>query len=773
MESDTDSLGSMEKPNYTFFAASSPHTEDLLLSEIQDLGTMETTIKHQGVRFSGSLRQGYELCLWSRIATRVLLELKEFVSTKREDLYRRVYEFPWEDVFFSNRSFAVSFTGAPPKGLSAKIIPLVIKDGIVDRFKDREERRPSVNKKTPDLQFDVHMDREGKTLLYLNLSGKSLQKREYRKASGEAPLRENTAAAFLFRADWPKMASLDLAFLDPMCGSGTLPIEAAMIAYSIPPGKFKHDYGFFHWKGHDKSLWKQVKREAIEQEKDPSKRKLPIFGFDKDEKSIEAAKSNAEIAGLAEVLHFDTKSIEEALLIQSLRKRNGLIAVNPPYGERLVEPQLKAVYARLGITAKKYYPGWKLTVLTSSKDLAKSIGLRATKVHTLYNGPLKSVLVHIHITEDNRLHSLDTSFENITLPTELDPHIKMFANRIKKNINFLKPWLEDQSISCFRLYDADMPEYAVAIDVYEDRWVVVQEYAPPSTVDRDSSAIRLRAILTILPGLLNVDSDNMFLKKRKRQRGSTQYEKSNGKKTYHTIREGELSFLIAFTTYIDTGLFLDHRLTRNMVREKAAGKKVLNLFGYTGSFTVYAAAGGAYKTLTIDSSRTYLEWARKNLELNYPQFSQKKIKTLDFISSQSQQQASPGHYLLRADCIEWLSKKIGDWDVIILDPPSFSNSKDREEVLDLEKDHVRLVRSCLDILNPGGILFFSTNTKGFSLQQDAITEGLPVRPEIIDITDLTVPKDFTLGRGKPHRCWKMRKPDEEQGNIRLPKAWSR
>lgn len=742
----------MRNPKYIFFAASSPHTEDLLLKEIRELGIQEAQEKHQGVECTGTLREGYELCLWSRIATRVLIELTRCEASGRGDLYSRVYEFPWENTFFSDRSFAVSFTGTPPPGLSPKIIPLVVKDGIVDRFKEREGRRPSVNKKNPDLQFDVHMNNNGTTVLYLNLSGKSLQKRHYRRSSGEAPLRENTAAALLLRAGWPEMASRELPFLDPMCGAGTIPIEAAMMAYSIPPGKFKTNFGFFHWKDHDKTLWKQIKADAIKREIPLPSRKIPLFGFDKDEKSITAAQENAKTAGLAEVIHFEKKEIDEALLIQSLRKRDGLIAVNPPYGERLVVPELKRLYFRLGVLAKKYYSGWTLTVLTGSKDLAKSIGLRANKTHTLYNGPLSCILAHIHITEENQLRGVQ---ENSYLPTDLDPHIEMFVNRVKKNIHFLKTWIEDRGISCFRVYDADMPEYAVAIDVYEKRWVVVQEYAPPPKVDSGASALRLRAILTVLPGILDIEENNLFLKKRERQRGKKQYGPLGDTPGVHTIREGPFSFLVNFTTYIDTGLFLDHRITRNMVYNEASGKNVLNLFGYTGSFTVYAAAGGAYTSLTVDSSKTYLQWGQKNLDLNRSHFAQQHIQYIDYPSAEKP--SSPGHYLLRADCLEWLSKKIGGWDVIILDPPSFSNSKDRKRVLDLEKDHVEIIHACLEILNPKGILFFSTNARGFAFHKEKIFTSFSGKLEIEDITHITIPKDFTLGRGKPHQCWTIRK----------------
>ena len=309
----------------------------------------------------------------------------------------------------------------------------------------------------------------------------------------------------------------------------------------------------------------------------------------------------------------------------------------------------------------------------------------------------------------------------------------MLYNRLKKNAKQLKSWLKSGDVECYRLYDADMPEYSVAVDIYPPE-AVIQEYAPPKTVDPVAAAGRLNEAVRAVQSWLKLDESEVKLKKRKKQRGKNQYEKniekeSSGKR--RIIREHGLKFFIDTTTYLDTGIFLDSRPIRAMLKESAAGKSFLNLFCYTGTASVYAAAGGAVSTTSVDSSANYLGWAESNMKLN------------GF--------GSGNHGYVKADCISWLTKSLGRWDLIYLDPPTFSNSKNRREVFDLQKDHEDLIRLAVSKLSREGVLIFCNNFKKFKM-----SPGLESEYNISDITGKTIDPDF-VRRKTIHNCWEIRR----------------
>ena len=311
----------------------------------------------------------------------------------------------------------------------------------------------------------------------------------------------------------------------------------------------------------------------------------------------------------------------------------------------------------------------------------------------------------------------------------------MFANRLRKNLKRLAPWTRREGIECYRLYDADLPEYAVAVDLYGP-WVHVQEYLAPRSVDADKAEERRQDVLAALPGALQVPAQNVFFKVRQRQKGDHQYQKIDERGTFVEVREGPGRFLINLTDYLDTGLFLDHRITRQIIMREAKGKDFLNLFGYTGVATVLAALGGALSTTTVDLSATYLEWARRNLELN----------GLDH----------PRNRLVRADCLRWLTEEKKRYDLIFLDPPTFSASKKMDGVLDVQRDHPVLIRRAVACLKPGGVLIFSNNNRRFRLERDALADL-----EIEDISRATLPKDFERNP-RIHNCWRISRASEER-----------
>lgn len=306
----------------------------------------------------------------------------------------------------------------------------------------------------------------------------------------------------------------------------------------------------------------------------------------------------------------------------------------------------------------------------------------------------------------------------------------MFSNRLEKNFRHTGKWARRQGITCFRVYDDDMPEFPLALDIYEDI-LHISEYARPHQLTPDEHVAWLDGCIEVATSVLQIEKSNVYLKFRQRQEGLKQYERFAREGKEMTVQENGLKFIINPADYLDTGLFLDHRNTRQMVREQAAGKSVLNLFAYTGSFSVYAAAGGAHSTDTVDLSNTYLSWARKNMEING--FTGKN------------------HRFVQIDVLEWLrDEPEKTWDLIVLDPPTFSNSKRMRGTLDIQRDHFWVVQRVLERLKPGGALYFSSNFRKFKLDS-----GIENLAAVKNITGKTVPEDFRDKR--IHHCFLLQK----------------
>jgi 23S rRNA (guanine2445-N2)-methyltransferase / 23S rRNA (guanine2069-N7)-methyltransferase len=299
------------------------------------------------------------------------------------------------------------------------------------------------------------------------------------------------------------------------------------------------------------------------------------------------------------------------------------------------------------------------------------------------------------------------------------------VNRLKKNAAKLAKWRKRENVSCYRLYDADLPEYNAAVDVYGEH-AVMAEYEAPATIDVDVAAARRIEIASAVATVLELSPSQLHMKTRRRQRGSAQYEREADDGVAIVVEEGGHRFRVSMSDYLDTGLFLDHRITRRLLGEHGAGARFLNLFGYTGTATVYVAKAGAKATCTVDLSRTYLEWARDNFELN-------EIR-------------GGAHELVRADVLRFVQEDRRKWDLVFLDPPTFSNSKSMEDTFDVQRDHGQLLAALAGRLAPGGRVLFSTNRRRFALES-----SLSERYEIQDITKTTTPPDFN--RRAPHHAW--------------------
>ena len=306
----------------------------------------------------------------------------------------------------------------------------------------------------------------------------------------------------------------------------------------------------------------------------------------------------------------------------------------------------------------------------------------------------------------------------------------MFSNRLTKVFRHLSKQARRQGISCYRIYDRDLPEFPLIIDVYEDK-IYLSEYRAKHSLTEEQYEAWLNESLQVIATVTQVPDENIYLKQRKRKTGrQDQYQKTGEEMDFFTVKEAGLQFKVNLSDYLDTGLFLDHRITRNMLREQSTGKKVLNLFCYTASFSVYAAAGGAASVVSVDLSKTYLSWAEDNFKLNALENDAK-------------------YHFVHADVLQYLDEPEPDsFDIIILDPPTFSNSKRMKDFLDIQQDHADLINKCLLIMKPGGTLYFSTNYTKFQLAEEKITSSL-----ITDITKLTTPFDF---EGKLRRwCFKI------------------
>jgi 23S rRNA (guanine2445-N2)-methyltransferase / 23S rRNA (guanine2069-N7)-methyltransferase len=833
------------------FLASSPRgLADLLARELATFGAENVKERSTGVAFSGSLRTAYRACLESRVANRVFLELGRFDVPDAEGFYAAARGIDWPSHLAPDATLACDFSGRHPAVTHTHFGALKLKDAIVDCMREATGSRPDVAPERPSVRVHAHANGNNITVS-LDLSGESLHRRGYRGAAGEAPLKENVAAGMLMRSGWAEMAAAGAQFLDPMCGSGTLVIEAAMIAADIAPGLTRDYYGFLGWRGHDAQVWGEVLEEARGRVRvQPrggraasdaavptsdggallrgAQHQLIIRGQDRDGSAVRIARANADRAGVGPLVQFEVRALADAspaavegraraafsvvgdaaashgsrgaevrggasdaaapataasppagpvtavaaatgaasawsaaaarraaaaAVGPDLRAEArsdaptdtrtnapapvGLLCVNPPYGVRLEDHGTAlATHRELGKVLRERFQGWVAGVLSGSPELGMELGIRAYRTHTLWNGALECRLLRLKVDahserEPGRFSKPDASLRE-------SPGARMFANRLSKNLKRLQTWASRADVSCFRVYDADMPEYAFAIDLYRTlepdlTWLYVQEYAAPVEIELEAVRRRRNEALSVLPEVTGVPEERIRVRTRRRNKRGEQYRKVDEQANFHWVMEGGLKFRVNFDDYLDTGIFLDHRMTRARLREAASGKRFLNLFAYTATATVYAAAGGAASGTTVDMSRTYLDWAQRNLEING-------------ITGRQ-------HALVQADCREWLQESAHRkerYDLIFLDPPTFSNSKRMEGVLDVERDHGSLIDASAKLLAPGGLLVFSTNAQRFKLEEELAT-----RYDIKDISAATLPRDFERNP-RIHRCFEIR-----------------
>lgn len=717
-------------PQHALFVSTARRLEGLVAAEVAELGGERIREAPGGVSCVADTDAIHRMLLFSRIGSRVLLLLGDCPAPDADTLQAEVAALPWERHLRPGASLAVDFHGQSAGIRHTYYGAQRVKDGVVERLTRQGRPRPAVDPERPDARISARLQADTLSLA-LDLSGSSLHRRGYRGPGGEAPLRETLAAAVLRRAGWPDIARAGGTLFDPCCGSGTLLIEGALMAGGMPLRLDRDHWGLQGWRDHDPAAWDRALADARTRWQ-AARRTLPaVVGLDTAPEAVEMARRHIASAGLEGHIEVRVGSIEDAAVDWPPSSPPGLLVANPPYGERLqASDTVERLHMALGDRARRDLPGWRLAVLTADGALLAALGLRARRTWSLYNGALNCRLGVYEIGAGRRPAAPGQTPEPTVEPPE------ELVNRLRKNERHLARWRRREAVGAWRLYDADLPEYAFAVDVYDTvedgRHASVQEYAPPARIAPRKAEARRRAALAGIAEALEVTPGKLHLRVRRRRRVDRQYQRQGSEGQRFTLQEGPARLAVNLTDYLDTGLFLDHRPLRARLRAESAGRHFLNLFCYTGSATVHAALGGASRTTSVDLSRRYLDWLRANLALN--------------------DLAEGPHEIIRADCLRWLATAADQarrYDLILLDPPSVSRSSAMRGDLDVQRDHVTLIRTAAALLGVGGSLYFSTNLRRFRLDADALSDLA-----IEDVSRAMLPPDFARGPDI-HHCWRI------------------
>ncbi len=729
--------------------------EHLLLEEIKDiLPACEATLEqgNGSVRLQANFVDAMRLCLWSRIAEQVLVHLLDIQVLEktqqdaRETFYQAVKSLPWHSLFALDKSFRIDSSGEQTVFDDERFATLVCKDAIADAFRFHFEKRPSVVREHADVHLQLFG--EGNHLhVYLNIAGERLHKRGYRVETVDAPLRETLAAALLRQMQWQKVYAQAGCFLDPCCGSGTFLCEALLMAADSAPHILRMEGEGFAFEKLEvfgevqRSAWQQLKQQAQHRKEKGLQQLeaqgLKFRGYDAQQSAIQASRKNLQALGLEKYVHLERRNFHQISEIKDEQGRAGVLIANPPYGERLQGSEdLKYLYRFLGERFTQCFAGWQVGIICSQVELLDALALKNFEQQRFYNGNLKCLFRQASIVKSETVADAQANYflKALEQADEKQWEVPELKNRLLKNLKKLKPWLNKNQVNNFRVYDADLPEFNAAIDCYQNGksvFMIVAEYAPPKTVDAEIASKRLNQLTHTLRQLFDLHREHIFIKRRERQKGKAQYmAKENKSGKLILAQEGGLNFLLNPVDYLDTGLFLDHRLMRERIRSEAKGRRFLNLFAYTGSVSVYAAAGGAKSTCSVDLSANYLEWASKNFLANG--FSLEH------------------HGFESADVMQWIEEDKQQYDLMFIDPPTFSNTKKKHLNFDVQSDHHALIEMAMRRLDPQGKCYFSTNFKKFELSPQ-----LEVLFKVEEISKQTVSEDFL--RRQPHRTWLIQK----------------
>ncbi|MCA9140271.1 MAG: bifunctional 23S rRNA (guanine(2069)-N(7))-methyltransferase RlmK/23S rRNA (guanine(2445)-N(2))-methyltransferase RlmL, partial [Planctomycetales bacterium] len=734
--------------------------EAIVRRELDSLGIQASIGQSGRVHFRGDLEIVAKANLHLRCADRILIRVAEFPASDFDALFESVRAIEWGRLMPSDASFPVTGRSIKSQLSSVPACQRAVKRAVVDAMM-RDHQESELPETGAEYKIDVALLKDVATLT-IDSTGRSLHRRGYRLEHSQAPLKETLAAAMVMLSFWKP----DRPLLDPFCGSGTIPIEAARIGRNIASG-IDRDFTFLSWKDTPGELMADLRSQAIAAQLDSIDER--IMGSDIDGHVLRAARDNAARAGVENDIHFQSG---DALRVTN-KRRFGCLITNPPYGLRIGEDwELDALYQSLPEVLRGL-PTWSHYFLTAYANFEQAVGRAADRRRKLYNGRIECTYYQFHgpkrVTNpppSDGTHRSDQcepigesddvaageNPDNVKAQPAVKPYThaqgpaafghldekslqqaNLFATRLTKRAKHLRRWPTRRGITCFRLYERDIPEIPLVVDRYEDH-LHITEYERPHERDPAQHANWMELMARTAGQTLEIPPENVHLKRRGQQKDFSQHEKVDQTGNRIVVAEGGLKFLVNLDDYVDTGLFLDHRIARSMIRDLVEGKWFLNLFAYTGAFTVYAAAGGARKTTSVDLSNTYLSWAKENLRIN------------GFLDEKRQD----GHSFIASDVAQFIRQHpAGErYDVVVFDPPTYSRSKKTERDWNVQTDAVPLLVELLPLVRKGGVILFSNNFRRFKFDPSELNVS-----ECHEISKQTVPEDFRNRR--IHRCWRI------------------
>lgn len=783
----------MDATNIEFFASCLVGVEQALAAELKRLRVRHVRPLRGGVAFFGRPIDAERVCLWSRVASRVTAVVGRVNAGDADLMYAGAYDLPWEEVVAPGAKLAVRAHGINPELRNTQFTALKVKDAICDALRSRTGARPDIDADNPDALIEVRV-RENRATITFDVSGESLHRRSYfdAKDEGDAVLSCAHAAALLETVGAPEKLRAGWCLVDPACLVDFTLCEAAGIAADQAPGLLRERWGFNGWAMHDEKAWEDVLADADERFEAglsqlmreckvsdsaslPNPDRVRIAGLAPSRGSVARARRHLRNARLSAFVRIECSTDQDfgedlAIVARTAKRRHGAaVLVCHVSAADSSEDEAYAMFraSRFMSAVRHALPG-SVFGLVDDRGVSSRFNDKPSFDERVGSGRIETRMQVFREASSCQVElRLPNPEGGPDIPVEVnEAKSEQFAARLRKVARERRKWAQAEGVSCYRVYDADLPEYNAAIDVYEGAgvdegatFVHIAEYRAPSSVDTLTARRRFEDLLVLTPAVLGVRPGFVYSKVRSRSRGGSQYRDA-GKRSFvtHTTEAG-LLFEIDLAGYLDTGLFLDHRITRRIVGEMARGKRFLNLFAYTGAATVHAAAGGAESTTTVDLSQTYLDWAQRNMRLNGFRCEGAPVDgrrgSRDGRTLGRERRAE--HEFVRADVMPWIvdARRQGrQFDLIFVDPPTFSNSKAMgRRTWDVQRDHVELLVGVSRLLARGGEAVFSCNLRSFKPDYDELTR---LGVELTEITQDTIPHDFERN-ARIHRCYLLRR----------------
>ena len=760
-----------------FFATCPKGFEGLLASELSSLGLSQVRRLKGQVSFVGDLDDAYKACLWSRLASRVVLILKRIDADDSESLYQGISTINWEDHVLRGATIAVDAHGINENLRNTQFIAMRTKDAIADRLQQKCGWRVQVDTSRPDLRIVIRLHDE-RASVGIDLSGRALFRRGYElgrnRVRNIVPLRADYAAALLASTSWFRNCRHDdPSLIVPFAGAGTILCEAASQAQHRAPGLLRQQWGFEGWGGHDSELWNKLFDDGLNQAEKGTSLPVHIVASDIRPHFDSYCRQILRAAGLNENIDVDfvVEPFKKDALAPGITKLPTLptTVCNMSW----IGPDDAALEAKalgvMSIIQEALPTQAPVSALATDEIIDAALKAQPEEFTRIFVGSADATLRTYTLDKEKEIQQSSVLIHNThDVPTLMDTS-EQFASRLNKMAKLRRKWAAREDITCYRVYDQDLPDYAVSIDIYEGikkgRWAVISEYQAPKEIDQTVAKKRLLDALAITPYVLDIRPEDTFVRVRSHAKGGSQYVMEDKKPSRQDkdrrpgrkddmrqrrrsrgpilppgsklVDEGGLTFEVNFEGRLDTGIFLDHRETRSMLREMMkltkGSKRFLNLFAYTGTATCYAADGGAKFTTTVDMSRPYLQWAQRNMERN------------GFEGEQ--------HEYVQADVIGWVNEMRhtkNRWDLIFCDPPTFTNSSSmRSNNFDVQRDHAELLIGISRLLTRNGTCVFSCNLRSFKPDVEKMERA---GVSIEDITASTIPEDYSRNP-KIHHCY--------------------